>query len=119
MAAQEAVEHLRADPSAEESDDESEGVPLAVRLTRLLSLLANGEYMWLQYRGSTKVSTSSYPSTCTPQIAIADAGTTGRTGAAPNPRGEPRDGGGRPVARTSCRAKNTGTGGMGQSKSGR
>lgn len=79
MAAQEAIEHLRADSSAEESDDESEGVPLAVQLMRLLSLFANGEYVWLQYRGSTEVSTSSLPSTCAAQIAIADAGTTGRT----------------------------------------
>lgn len=43
MAAQEAVERLRSDPSEEESDDESEGAPLAVQLIRLLSLLAKGE----------------------------------------------------------------------------
>lgn len=79
MAAQEAIERLRADPLAEESDDESEGMPLAVQLIRLLSLLANGEYVWLQFRGSFEVSTSSLPSTCAPQIAFADAGTTGRT----------------------------------------
>ena len=79
IAAQEAIERLRADLLAEESDDESEGVTLAVQLIRLLSLLANGEYVWSQYRGSFEVSTSSLPSTCAPQIAIADAGTTGRT----------------------------------------
>jgi hypothetical protein len=79
MAAQEAVERMRTDPSEEESDGESEGVPLAVQLIRLLSLLARSEYVWLRYRVSTRVSTSSPPSTCAPQIAIANAGTAGRT----------------------------------------
>jgi hypothetical protein len=114
MAAQEAVERLGTDPSEEESDDESEGVPLAVQLIRLLSLLAKGEYVWLQYRGSTRVSTSSLPSTSAPQIAIADAGTAGRTWAAPNPRGEPRDGGGGPIALTECRANSPGAREVGQ-----
>jgi hypothetical protein len=80
MAAQEAVERLRTDPSEEESDGESEDVAsLAMQIIRLLSLLAKGEYVWLLYRGSTEVSTSSPPSTCAPQIAIAATGTAGRT----------------------------------------
>ena len=54
MAAQEAIERLRADPLAEEGDDESEGMALAVQLIRLLSLLAIGEYVWLQFRGHLK-----------------------------------------------------------------
>jgi hypothetical protein len=82
MAAQEAVERLSCDPpEEEESDGESEAVPLAVQLIRLLSLFAKSEYVWFQYqyRGLTRVPTSSLPSTCTPQIPIADAGTAGRT----------------------------------------
>jgi hypothetical protein len=48
IAAQEAIERLRADMSEEESDGESEGVPLAVQLIRLLSLFAKSEYICLQ-----------------------------------------------------------------------
>lgn len=40
IAAQEAIERLKADLSEEESDGESESVPLAVQLIRLLSLFA-------------------------------------------------------------------------------
>ena len=79
MAAQEAVERLRSDPSEDDSDDESEDVPLATQLTRLLSLLAKGEYMWLQFRESTKVSTFSLPSSFAPKITLADACAVSRT----------------------------------------
>jgi hypothetical protein len=50
IAAQEAIERLRADlsESEEESDGESEGVPLAVQLIRLLSLFAKSEYICIQ-----------------------------------------------------------------------
>jgi hypothetical protein len=48
IAAQEAIERLRVDLSEEESDGESEGVPLAVQLIRLLSLFAKSEYICLQ-----------------------------------------------------------------------
>ncbi len=45
IATQEAVERLRADALEEENDDESESVPLAVQLMRLLSLLSKSEYI--------------------------------------------------------------------------
>lgn len=48
IAAQEAIERLKADLSEEESDGESEGVPLAVQLIRSLSLFAKSEYMCIQ-----------------------------------------------------------------------
>ena len=119
MAAQEAIEHLRSDPSEEDSDDESEDTPLATQLIRLLSLFAKGEYMWLQFRESTKVSTFSLPSSCAPKITLADACTVSRNRAAPDPRGESRDGDGGPIARTECGANDPGTGRVGHGESGR
>jgi hypothetical protein len=119
MAAQEAAERLRSDPSEGDSDDESEDVPLATQLTRLLSLLAKGEYVWLQFRGSTIFSTFSLPSSCAPKVTLADACTISRTRAAPDPRGESRDGDGGPIARTECGANDPGTGGVGHGESGR
>jgi hypothetical protein len=101
MAAQEAVERLRSDPSEEEIDDEPEDV-LATQLIRLLSLLAKGKYMWLRLRGSTRISTFSLPSSCAPKITLANARTASRTRAAPDTRGERRDGDGGSIARTEC-----------------
>jgi hypothetical protein len=48
IAAQGAIERLKADLSEEESGSESGGVPLAVQLIRLLSLFAKSEYICLQ-----------------------------------------------------------------------
>jgi hypothetical protein len=48
IAAQEEIERLRSELLEEESDDESEGVTLAVQLIRLLSLFAKSEYICLQ-----------------------------------------------------------------------
>ena len=102
MAAQEAVERLRSDPSEEEIDDEPEDVPLATQLIRLLSLLAKGKYMWLRFGGSTRISTFSLPSSCAQKITLADPRTASRTRAAPDTRGERRDGDGGSIARTEC-----------------
>jgi len=64
-----------------------------------------------------RISAFSLSSTRAPQISIAGAGTAGRNRAAPNPRGELRVGGGRPITRTECCANDPGTGGVGQGKS--